>query len=269
MRSSKRGPRRLPRVRPQDRQHRWLERDASGLENAVLEGRHPSLLLARVAQDPRPGQALERAVRRGLPTGLGSVSRSRSPEFRATAAVAPTVGDWTPHGGRPGECPGPVRQARPLVDCVPPPRRPPHQQHAGPPDARDEPLLRPGPTPARFAGGLPVALSCVGVVVELHALASGDGAGKPRLAVPRRTPQPAPLSRLLAAKSIDLRIAWWIPMSTPPKSVTVRRIRNGVEMDGGESERPIVSLKRGNRAEGPRGEARSEANPEPSVIYRS
>ncbi|MGZ3335294.1 MAG: hypothetical protein ACXWOV_08895, partial [Isosphaeraceae bacterium] len=44
-----------------------------------------------------------------------------------------------------------------------------------------------GQTPARLAGGLPIALSCLGLVVQLHALASGGGAGKPRLAVPRRT----------------------------------------------------------------------------------
>src|SRR5437660_2886793 len=102
------------------------------------------------------------------------------------------------------------------------PWRSPHQQHARPPDARHEPLLRSRPTPARFARGLPIALSCMGIVVELRALASGDGAAKPRLEMPRRTTQPAPLPRLLVAKPIDLRIAWRIPMSTPPKSVTVR-----------------------------------------------
>ena len=59
---------------------------------------------------------------------------------------------------------------RPLVDCLPPPRRPPHKQHARPSDARHEPLLRSGPTPARLAGGLPIALSCLGLVVQLHAL---------------------------------------------------------------------------------------------------
>ena len=36
-------------------------------------------------------------------------------------------------------------------------------------------------------GGVPIALPRLGLVVQLHALASGDGAGKPRLAVPRRT----------------------------------------------------------------------------------
>ena len=42
-----RGPRHRPQVRPQDRQHRRLERDASGLESAVHAGGHPSVLLAR------------------------------------------------------------------------------------------------------------------------------------------------------------------------------------------------------------------------------
>ena len=52
----RRGLRCLPQIRSQDRQHRWLEGDASGLEDAVYEGRHLAVLLARLAQDPRPGQ---------------------------------------------------------------------------------------------------------------------------------------------------------------------------------------------------------------------
>ncbi len=115
-----------------------------------------------------------------------------------------------------------VRPTRPLVDRVPPSRRPSHQQHARSSDAGDEPRLRPRPTPARLAEGVPTALSRVGVVVELHTLAPGDAAEEPRLAVPRRTSQPAPVSRLLAAKPVDLGVPWWIPMSTPTKSVTVR-----------------------------------------------
>ena len=81
-----------PRVRPQDRQHRRLEGDASGLEGAVPEGGHPPVLLARVAQDPRPGQAPEGAVRGGLAAGLGGVPCPRPPELRATVASAPGVG---------------------------------------------------------------------------------------------------------------------------------------------------------------------------------
>ena len=67
------------------------------------------------------------------------------------------------------------------------------RQHAGPRDARDEPVLRPRPAPARLARRLPIVLPSVGVVVELRALASGDNAREPRLAMPRRTTQPAPL----------------------------------------------------------------------------
>ena len=45
------------------------------------------------------------------------------------ACLAPPVGGRTPHRDRPGEGRA-VWQARPLVDCLPPPRRPPHEQHA-------------------------------------------------------------------------------------------------------------------------------------------
>ena len=121
------------------------------------------------------------------PAGLGYLSRADRRSFAQRLRLAPPVGDRTPHRDRPGERLGPVWQARPMVDCIPPPRRPPHEQHARPSDARHEPLLRSGPTPARLAGGLPIALSCMGLVVQLHALAPGGGAGKPRLAVPRRT----------------------------------------------------------------------------------
>ena len=69
--------------------------------------------------------------------------------------------------------------------------------------------------------GVPAALPGVGVAVELRALASGDDAGERGLAVPRRATQPAPLPRLLAAEPVDLRVPGRIPMSTPPKSVTV------------------------------------------------
>ena len=100
-----------------------------------------------------------------------------------------------------------------MVDRVPSPRRSPHQQHARPPDA--------WPTPARFPRSLPVALPCVGVVVGTRALAAGDGAGKSKAGGAPPNASTTPLSRLLVASPYDLRIAWWIPMSTPPKSVTV------------------------------------------------
>src|SRR5512135_2211878 len=187
-------PRRRSRVCPQDRQHRRLEVDASRLEGSVPAGDHPSVSLARVAQDPGSGRALERTVRGRLPPGLGGVSGARPPELRATAPLAAAVGDRTPHGDRPGEGPGPVRQARAVVEGVPPSRRPPHEQHAGSPDAGNEPLLQPWPTPSRLVGGVPPALPGVGVVGELRTLAPGDDAAERGLEVSRRTPQPTPLS---------------------------------------------------------------------------
>ena len=94
-----RGPRRRPGVCPQDRQHRRLEGDQGGLEGAVPAGGHPPVLPARVAQDPRPGQALEGAVRGGLPAGLGGVPRPRPPVLRATAPSAAAVGERAPEAG--------------------------------------------------------------------------------------------------------------------------------------------------------------------------
>ncbi len=167
-------------------------------------------LLARVAQDPRPGQALEGGARRGLTPGLGGGSRVRPPQLRATAPIAAAMGDPRAFRSRFGEGPGPVRQARARVDRVAPSRRPPHEQDVGSPAAGDEPLLRSRPTPSRLAGGVPVARPRVGVVVELLALAPSDDAEERGLALPCRTSQPTPLSRLLAAKPLDLRVPRWI-----------------------------------------------------------
>src|SRR3954451_5535891 len=216
---------RRTRIRPRDRQHRWLEGDASGVAGAVPEGGHPALLPARVAQDPGPGQALEGAVRGGFPAGLGGVPRARPPPVRAPARSAPAVGEWTPQWDRLGEGPGSLREAPTVVGRVPSSRRSSHQQQARSCDAGDEPLLRSRPTPARLARGVPTALPRVGVVVELPALAPGDDAEEPGLAVPRRTPQPAPVSRRLVAKPVDLRVPGGIPLSTPTKTVTVRHNR--------------------------------------------
>ena len=102
--------------------------------------------------------------------------------------------------------PEPVRPARSLVGRVPPPRRASHEQHARPDHARDEPLLRPGPTPARLACGVSVALPGVGVALERRALAPSDGAEEPRLAISGRAPQSASVRRLLAAKPVELRL---------------------------------------------------------------
>src|SRR5262249_43928282 len=161
-----------------------------------------AVLLARVAEGPGPGQAPGGVVRGGLAADLGGVPRARPPVLRAAAPSAPAVGDRAAYGGGPGEGPGPVRQARPVVARLPPPRRPPYEQHARPPDAGDEPVLRPRPTPARRARAVPVALPRVGVVVELHAVAPGDGAGERGLGLPRRTTQPTPVPRLVVAESV-------------------------------------------------------------------
>ena len=114
-----------------------------------------------------------------------------APDRRSLAQRLRRLRQWasrTPHRDGPGETSWTCVASRAMFDGIPPPRRPPYEQHARPSDARDEPLLRSGPTPARLAGGLPIALSCMGLVVQLHALAPERSArAKPRLAVPRRT----------------------------------------------------------------------------------
>src|SRR5512142_2005272 len=140
--------------------------------------------------------------------------------LRPTAPVAAALGDRAPRGGCPGEGPGSVSHAAETVNRVPAPRRAPHQQHARPPDAGDEPVLRPRPASARLARGLPAALPRLGIAVELHAVAPGYDPGERRLALSCRTPQPAPLPRVLAAKPAGLRLPRWISMAMPPKSVT-------------------------------------------------
>ena len=83
------------------------------------------------------------------------------------------------------------------------------------------PILVGRHTPPRLTASQSVALPRVGLAVQLRAVASGDDAGERGLEVPCRTTQPAPLPRLLAAEPVDLRVSGWIPLSTPPKSVTV------------------------------------------------
>lgn len=117
--------------------------------SALSEDRHPLVLLAWLAQGPRTCQAFEGGVRGSFPASLGGVPRAGPPQFWATAPLAPPVGGQKPDGSRPGKCPEPVWQARPLVDRLSLSPRPSHQQHARPPDARNEPLLRPRPTSAR------------------------------------------------------------------------------------------------------------------------
>ena len=167
------------RLPSQDRQHRRLERDASGLEDAC--SRRSSSSCASCT-----GWLKIRDRAKHLKEVFAELSQRvweayHAPDRRCFAQRLRSLRQWagkTPHGGRPGKRSEPVRQARSLVDCLPPPRRTPHEQHAGPPDARNEPLLRPRPTSARHARRLSVALSCVGVVMELHPLAPGDGAAR-------------------------------------------------------------------------------------------
>ncbi len=104
---------------------------------------------------------------------------------------APGVGRWASRRGRAGERPGSVPQGPSVRGGVPSPRRPPHEQHARPPDAGDEPVLRPRPTPPRRTGDLPTPLPSVGAVVELCPVASDDNPRKPGLAVPGGATQPA------------------------------------------------------------------------------
>ncbi len=157
---------------------------------------------------------------------LGSVPRPRPERLRATVASAPGVGRPAPRGSRPGESAGPVPQGSSVRGGVPSPRRPSHEQHARPPDAGNEPVLRPRSTPPWLARGRPAPLPGVGVVVELRAMAPGISTCERGLAVPGRATQPTPLPRQLAAEPVGVRVPRRVPTSTPPKSVTVRQIRD-------------------------------------------
>ena len=122
---------------PQDRQHRRLEGDASGLEGAVYEGRHPAVLLARLAQDPRPGQALLWDMATGeemltLEKQSGRVRQFQfSPDGKALAATfsadkgSMNLQIW--HAGddepQPVHEPGPVDQEPCADPDTDPPRR--------------------------------------------------------------------------------------------------------------------------------------------------
>ena len=105
-------------------------------------------------------------------------------------------------------------RTRSLVARVPPPRRPSDEQHAGPADGGMNRYFDHGQH-LHGSRRRAVALPGLGVAVELRPLAPGDDAKEPRLALPRRTAQPAPLPRLLAAEPVDLRVPGRIPMSIP------------------------------------------------------
>src|SRR5512135_48221 len=102
-----RGPRHRSQVRPQDRRYRRLEGDTGRLGGTVPEGGGPVVLVARLAEDPRPGQAPQGGVRGRVPAGLGGVPRARPPPVRPTPASAPAVGLGRADGDGPGGRPGP------------------------------------------------------------------------------------------------------------------------------------------------------------------
>jgi hypothetical protein len=97
-------------------QHRWLEGDASGLEGVVPSGGDPVVLPARLAEDPRPGQAPGRVVPRIGPPGLVGVPGAGPSELRPTAAQPAGVGRQASLGCGAGDGLGPVPQAVAVVD---------------------------------------------------------------------------------------------------------------------------------------------------------
>ena len=167
---------------PGDGQHRWLEGDAGGLEGAVPQGGAAVVLLARLAEDPRSGQASGRAVPRDRPPGLGGLSGAEPPELRPATPQPAAVGRETSVGSRAGDRLGPVRQAATVVDRLRPPGGPSDQQHGGPGAASDGRVLRGRAAPARHGGGEPPALPGLGVALELRAVEPGDDPSEPRLA---------------------------------------------------------------------------------------
>jgi transposase len=64
----------------------------------------------------------------------------------------------------------------------------------------------------------------VGAVVQLPAVAPGDGAGQRRLAQSGRATEPAPLPRQLASQPFHLRFVGWLPgpIQPTPNSLTIR-----------------------------------------------
>src|SRR5262249_28336717 len=152
----------------------------------------------RLAQRPQPWQA-ERVVRGTVGEGVARLPRARPAELRAAAASAGGVGAGERVGG---VAVGAGREDVWAVEggrqSLLPSRRAPDEQHAGPADARDEPVLRPGAAPARRARRLRAARAGVGTAVQLPTVAPGGGQGQRRLALPGRAPQPPPLPRRLA-----------------------------------------------------------------------
>ena len=76
-------------------------RGRSDLEDAVYEGRHPAVLLTRLAQDRDRAKHLKEVFAE-VSGGFEIPSRARTPEF-CTRLLAPPVNGRTPHKDRPGE----------------------------------------------------------------------------------------------------------------------------------------------------------------------
>jgi hypothetical protein len=122
-------------------------------------------------------------------------SRGGPQAFRPEAAAAGRVGGPAGQGGVGAGAGGQVVPAGAGVrPGLRPPGGPPHEQHAGPGDAVDGPLLRQRPAPARVGGGLSAARAGLGAAAQLPAVAPGGGAGQRRPREPGGTVEPTPLS---------------------------------------------------------------------------
>ena len=89
--------------------------------------------------------------------------RSFAQRLRRLPRVGPAARDVGVAAGAGGEA---VRSVEGVRRGVRAPRRPPDEQHAGPGDAGDEPVLRGRPAPARLARRLPTPLPGLGVAVR-------------------------------------------------------------------------------------------------------
>src|SRR5262249_54276340 len=133
-------------------------------------------------------------------------------ELRAADAQAVGVGGVECEGGVAARAGGEVLQAEGGIRAgLRPPRRPPHEQHAGPGDAGYEQVLRGLPAPARLGGAVRGALPALGVAAHLRAGARGEGVGQPGMARPGGAAERAPLPRPLATEPL------WSPL---PSAVT-------------------------------------------------
>jgi hypothetical protein len=180
---------------------------------------------ARLAEHPQSRQA-ERGLRDAVGQGVGRLSRVVPEELCPAAEASVGMGAGAGADGVAARTGGEaVRQVEGVRQGVQPPGRPPDEQHAGPPDAVDEPVLRGCSASAWQRGGVRVALPGVGIALQLPAVAPGGGAGQRRVAKPGRAAQPTPLPRRLTSESPGLCFSGRIPaLNGPaPNSGTVRK----------------------------------------------